>query len=230
VAPERCGPVDRTRGRTRCARCGRDLLGRSAVAPGRARVAGHHPALRRGQLLFSEGDPSNHLFVVADGRIKVLVSSSRGEELILTVLGPGDTLGELSVLDGQPRSATAQALEDVQLVALPASALSELLGRAPELAVAWARELSATVRRLTGSSADLVFLDLPRRLAKLLVDGEGDAVDLGMSQGDTASRLGVTRQSLNRALSALQRRGWVQVEGAHIVLADRDALERFAGS
>lgn len=186
--------------------------------------------LRRGQLLFSEGEASDHLFVVVSGRIKVLLSSPRGEELILTVVGPGDALGELSVLDGQPRSATAEALDDTELLVLPAAGLRDLLAGSPPLALAWAQELAGTVRRLTGSTGDLVFLDLPRRLAKLLLDDGGDPVDLGMSQGDVASQLGVTRQSLNRALSSLQRRGWLSVEGPLIRLQDRGALQRFAGS
>ncbi len=186
--------------------------------------------VRKGQLLFAEGEAAEHLFVVASGRIKVLLSSPRGEELILTVLGPGDALGELSVLDAQPRSATAQALDDSELVVLPAAALRDLLGRSPGLALAWSQELAGTVRRLTGSTGDLVFLDLPRRLAKLLLDKGGDPVDLGMSQGDVASQLGVTRQSLNRALSSLQRRGWLSVNGPQVVLQDRAALQRFAGS
>lgn len=186
--------------------------------------------LRRGQLLFSEGDASEDLYVVSSGRVKVLLSSARGEELILTVVGSGDALGELSVLDGLPRSATAQALDDTDLLVLPAPALRELLARSPELCLSWALELSGTVRRLTGSTGDLVFLDLPRRLAKLLLEAGTEEVDLGMSQGEVASRLGVTRQSLNRALSSLQRRGWIHVGGTHVALQDRPALERLAGS
>jgi len=191
--------------------------------------------LRRGQLLFCEGEPSEHLFVVVTGRVKVFLTSPRGDELLLAVLGPGDALGELSVLDGLPRSASASALDDVTLVALPAAALRQLLARSPALSLAWAQELSGTVRRLTGSAADLVFLDLPRRLAKFLLDADTDgrrpsAVELGLSQSEVAARLGVARQSLNRALSALQARGWIDVQGTRIVLLDRSALERFAGS
>ncbi len=191
--------------------------------------------LRRGQLLFSEGESSEHLFILATGRMKIFLTSLRGDELLLAVVGPGEALGELSVLDGLPRSASAQALDDVTLVALPAAALRMLLGRSPALALAWAQELSGTVRRLTGSSADLVFLDLPRRLAKFLLDADTDAarphtVELGLSQAEVAARLGVARQSLNRALSALQSRRWIDVQGSRVVLLDRSALQRFAAS
>lgn len=188
--------------------------------------------LSRGQVLFVAGEPSSHLYVVATGRLKVLVSSPRGEELVLAVLEAGDSLGEVSVLDQQPRSASAEALEATTLLAVPAAALRELLDRCPSTVLEWAQDLAMTVRRLTGATADLVFLDLPRRLAKLLLDSAhgADRADLGLSQGDLAARLGVTRQSLNRALGGLTRRGWVSVDGTAILLRDAAALRRFADS
>jgi CRP-like cAMP-binding protein len=192
--------------------------------------------LRDGQILFTEGEPSDHLFVVRSGRIRILARSPRGDELVLSVLAPGDVLGELSVIDQGPRSATAEALGDVELLAVAAADVRALLEAEPALLLAVAGELAATVRRLTGNAADLVFLDLPRRLAKLLV-GEATAgpdgvlrVDLGMSQSGLAARLGVTRQTLNRALAGLTRRGWVEAHGGRFVLRDPDALRRFADS
>lgn len=192
--------------------------------------------LRDGQILFTEGEPSEHLFVVRSGRIRIVARSPRGDELVLSVLGPGEVLGELSVIDQGPRSATAEALGDVELLAVAAADVRALLEAQPALLLAAAAELAGTVRRLTGSAADLVFLDLPRRLAKLLL-GEASAgpdgtlrVDPGMSQSGLAARLGVTRQTLNRALSGLTRRGWVEAQGAHFVLRDPDALRRFADS
>ena len=190
--------------------------------------------LRDGQILFTEGEPSEHLFVVRAGRIRIVARSPRGDELVLSVLGPGEVLGELSVIDQGPRSATAEALGDVELLAVAAADVRTLLEAQPALLLAAAAELAGTVRRLTGSAADLVFLDLPRRLAKLLI-GEASPgpdgvllVDPGMSQSGLAARLGVTRQTLNRALSGLARRGWVETQGPGFVLRDPDALRRFA--
>jgi CRP-like cAMP-binding protein len=192
--------------------------------------------LRDGQILFTEGEPSEHLFVVRTGRIRIVARSPRGDELVLSVLGPGEVLGELSVIDQGPRSATAEALGDVELLAVAAADVRTLLEAQPALLLAAAAELAGTVRRLTGSAADLVFLDLPRRLAKLLV-GEASAgpdgtlrVDPGVSQSGLAARLGVTRQTLNRALPGLTRRGWVEAQGPQFVLRDPDALRRFADS
>ncbi len=186
--------------------------------------------LGKGQVLFVEGERSDHLYIVVSGRLNVLVGSPHGGELLLAVLSVGDSVGELSMLDGGLRSATAEALDEVNLVAIPADAVRAVLATSADLALAWAQDLALTVRRLTGSAADLVFLDLPRRLAKLLVAAGDSEVDLGMSQSEVAARLGVTRQSLNRALSGFTPRGWTRVDGSTVRLSDRAALARFAGS
>jgi CRP-like cAMP-binding protein len=211
----------------------------AGVDPARLAPLAGRAFLRRyaaGQVVFTEGEPSEHLYVVRSGRVRVLVESVHGDSVVFAVLGPGDTLGELSVIDGQARSASAEALGELQLVALPADDVRAALRADPALALAAAAALAATVRRLTGSTADLVFLDLPRRLAKLLLaearaDGSGPLrVDPGMSQSGLAARLGVTRQSLNRALGGLARRGWVRHDEGGYLLVDPAALRRFAGS
>jgi CRP/FNR family transcriptional regulator, cyclic AMP receptor protein len=188
----------------------------------------------RGQILFSQGEPSDHLFLVRSGRLRVFVVSSHGEELVLSVSGPGSALGELSVLDREPRSATVEALEPAELIAVPGDDARALLETSPKALRAVAVALAAGMRRLSGTAADLVFLDLPRRLAKLLLaeavtrpDGTIES-RLAMSQTGVAARLGVTRQSLNRALSALAQRSWVTVDGATIRLDDVAALTHFA--
>jgi CRP-like cAMP-binding protein len=188
-----------------------------------------------GQVVFTEGEPSEHLYVVRAGRVRIVVRSPRGEELTLSVLGPGESLGELSIIDGAARSAGAEAVEATELVALPAADVHATFRADPALLLSVAGELAGIIRRLTGGAADLVFLDLPRRLAKLIVaesrSGPGGVrVELGMSQSALAARLGVTRQSLNRALGALVRRGWLSSEGGGYVLHDLPALRRFAES
>lgn len=187
-------------------------------------------SVARGHVLLLEGERSDALYVVVQGRLKVLLSSARGDELVLSVLGPGDAFGEISVLDGRTRSATVQATAATDVLVLPGSALRALLERSPRLALTWATSLAGQVRRLTVAQADLVFLDLPRRLAKLLVEPGATTVDLGGSQTELAARLGVARQSLNRALSALHGRGWISVAGTRVRLDDAAALRRFAGA
>jgi CRP-like cAMP-binding protein len=189
-----------------------------------------------GQVLFTEGEPSEHLYVVHTGRVRVLVTSPRGDELTLSVLGPGDTMGELSIIDGAARSASAEAVAATELLTLPAADVRAAFEADPALLLAVAGELAAIVRRLTGGTADLVFLDLPRRLAKLIVAESRETksgtvhVEVGMSQSGLAARLGVTRQSLNRALSGLVRRGWLSAADGGYVVHDLPALRRFADS
>ena len=186
--------------------------------------------LAKGQVLFTEGEVSDFVFVIVEGRVKVLVSSPRGDELVVSVLGPGELLGELSVLDGSDRSASAVALDGVALWCIPAEALLTLLRSSAMASLALNGELASRLRRLTIATADLVFLDLPRRLAKFLVsDPAGTGVDQ-LAQAEVASQLGVTRQSLNRALQRLQDRGWIEVHRSAVEVIDAAALERFADS
>jgi CRP-like cAMP-binding protein len=192
--------------------------------------------LARGQVLFNEGEPSEHLFFVRSGRLRVFVASARGEELVLSVVGAGESLGELSILDRQPRSATVDALEAAELIALPAHEARALLASNREALNAVALDLAAGMRRLSGTAADLVFLDLPRRLAKLLLAEANRRADgvlesrLAMSQSGVAARLGATRQTLNRAMSTLAQRGWITLEGTTVRIDNEAALTRFAES
>ena len=220
-----------------------DDLRRSALfgvaGPESLRVLASRAYVRRfavGQIVFTEGEPSDHLYVVRSGRVRIFVASAHGDELTLTVLTVGDSIGELSIIDEQPRSASAAAIEATELLTIGADSMRAALTADPSLLWTVAGELAATVRRLTGSAGDMVFLDLPRRLAKLIVAeataGNDGAlrVELGMSQSGVAARLGVTRQSLNRALTGLARRGWISARGHGYVIEDLPSLRRFADS
>jgi CRP/FNR family transcriptional regulator, cyclic AMP receptor protein len=187
---------------------------------------------RRGQIVFTQGDPGGTLIVVVTGRLKVVVRSADGAELTLTMINPGDTLGELSVADGGPRSADAEALETTQLLLVPRDPLWDICAREPSAALALANAVAANVRRLTEAASDLVFLDLPRRLAKALLSQPRDAAGVirpGLRQQDLADQVGGTRQSVNAALSGFQRRGWIEVHDRTVTLKQAAALDRFAG-
>ena len=192
--------------------------------------------LARGQVLFLAGEPSEHLCVVRSGLLRVVTSSPRGDQFVLANVAPGQTLGELSILDGKPRSADVVAADPTELMVVPAAAVRALLEREPAALRAFAIELARSLRRLTGAMGDILFLDLPRRLAKLLVAGavagrDGTyRVELAGSQSVLAAQLGVTRQSLNKALTGLTKRGWIEVTGREVVLRDVAALARFVAS
>ena len=189
---------------------------------------------RRGQIVFAEGDSGDFLLLVVTGRLKVITRTGEGDEFLLAVLHAGDTLGEVALVDGGRRSATVEALEDVDALRLDRQQVQELMAARPivsrQLLVAFAQ----VVRRLTGVATDLVFLDLPRRLAKLLLelrDTAGqDVLDVALTQRELASHIGATRQTVNHALRDFEKRGWITTSGRTVCLRDRDALRRFAGS
>ena len=192
--------------------------------------------LATSQILFIGGEPSEHLYVVRSGLLRVVSTSLRGVQLVLSTAMAGEVIGELSLLDRQPRSADVVAAEPSELIAVPADVARAVLESDPRAVLAVARELAAQVRRLTGAMGDLVFLDLPRRVAKLLLSRsttrtDGKTVsDLGASQAVVAAQLGVSRQSINKALSGLVRHEWIEIDGSSVVLRNPAALRRYVES
>lgn len=187
---------------------------------------------RRGQVVFSTGDPSDTLIVVISGRVKVVVRSADGGELTLTIIGPGGVFGELSVADQGPRSADAETLEESRLLLVPRQTVEEVCARFPSVAQALTSSIAATLRRLTEAASDLVFLDLPRRLAKVLLSqpsGEDGVIRHRISQEELAHQAGSTRQSVNAALRGFERRGWIEVRDRAVIVTQAAALRRFAG-
>lgn len=189
--------------------------------------------LRRRQVLFDQSSSGDSLVVIAEGRLRVTVRSADGSEFALTMLGPGDTLGELSVVDGGARSADAEAVDESTVVLIDRDAMLHAVRRSPELANEVLHRLAADLRRLTDLTADLVFLDLPRRLAKLLVElaqHSEDGAEVALSQEDLAHHVGATRQSINAALRGFERRGWITVGNRRMTLVNEAALTEFGRS
>jgi CRP/FNR family transcriptional regulator, cyclic AMP receptor protein len=188
---------------------------------------------RRGQVVFSTGDPGDTLIVVLSGRVKVVVRSADGAELTLTVIPCYGVFGELSVADGGPRSADAETLEESQLLFIPRETIQQACAHQPALAQALTGSLAATLRRLTEAASDLVFLDLPRRVAKVLLGQPRDAdgrIRCTLTQQELSNQAGSTRQSVNAALRGFERRGWIQARDRAITVQREDALSRFARS
>jgi len=191
----------------------------------------------RGQYLFYQGDAGDRLVVVCTGLVKVVLTSEQGGEVVLTTLGRHESLGELALLDGSPRSASVVAVEPTTVLMLPREAVLELMAGQPAVLDAVLRSLGHLVRRLTDQAGDLVFLDLPGRLAKALVglaqdharDDRGVVLDTGLSQSDIAAMVGATRPAVNRVLQIFASRGLISVEGRVIVLRDLPGLRRRAG-
>jgi CRP/FNR family transcriptional regulator, cyclic AMP receptor protein len=188
---------------------------------------------RRGQIVFTRGDPGETVIVVVSGRVKMTVRSADGGELTLAIIHAGGLTGEVGVVDGGPRSADAETLEDTQLLLIPRDAVRDVCARVPSAAQALTNSIAATLRRLTDATADLVFLDLPRRVAKLLLSqprGDDGIIRFRMSQEEMAHQAGSTRQSVNAALRGFERRGWIEMHDRAISVKQPAALGRFAGT
>ncbi len=171
--------------------------------------------------------------MVISGRVKVVVRSADGGELTLAIIEPAGVFGELSIADGGPRSADAETLEACQLLFVPGETIRDICARMPCAAQALMNLVAASLRRLTEAASDLVFLDLPRRLAKVLLSqapGEDGRIRFGLSQQELAHRVGGTRQSVNAALRGFERRGWVEVHERAVTVRQPTALGRFVGS
>lgn len=195
-------------------------------------------SFRKGQIIFEQGDPADALYVVVEGEVKVHVDSGAGDEMVLVTLRPPDVFGELALVDGGPRSASAEALVQSTLLSLNRRTFLALLEGNPEIAELLLRALGRILRRLTEQASDLVFLDLHGRVAKLLIAFAGErgeeieggiALDLGVTQTDLAAMVGGSRQSVNQILRLFERRGYVDLDGRRVVVKKADLLRKRAG-
>jgi CRP-like cAMP-binding protein len=186
---------------------------------------------RRGEVLFRSGDAGDALLGVVSGRIRISTGNAEGREIFLNIMEPGDTFGEIALLDGGPRTATATAIEPSELVSLRRGPLFELLEREPKTALELLRLCGERLRWTSGLLEDSVFLDAPARLAKRLLSlgelhGEktaaGDRVRI--SQEELASFLGVSRQAVNEQLQDWKARGWVALGRGSVTVQDTAAL------
>ena len=181
----------------------------------------------KGQILFTEGDVSDSVVVLMAGHMKVLLYSKDGGEFIVNTVAPGETIGEVGVLSGGPRSATVQATEASVVLSLPGSVLVDLIRQRPNLALALLQRLSEMVRRITGVATELVFLDLKQRVARFLLlraSEESPTGRPGLTQSEVAASIGASRQRVNGCLREFEKLGWISMESRRLRVLDRDAL------
>ncbi len=194
---------------------------------------------RRGETVFHLGDPGDALFIVMAGSIKITLPADTGDEAILATLRPGDFFGELALLDGAPRSATAVAIEPTETYILARERFRELIATEPIMREALLATLAAEVRRLTHHVEELHFLDitgrLASRLARLAAEPGASRLPDGsirlagpLTQGDLAAMIGCTRQSVNKLLGMFTDDGLIRLERDRIVVIDLDGLGRNA--
>ncbi|MFN8078956.1 MAG: Crp/Fnr family transcriptional regulator [Kineosporiaceae bacterium] len=191
----------------------------------------------RGEVLFTEGDPGDRLYIIVDGKIKLGRASGDGRENLLAILGPGEMFGELSLFDPGPRNATATAVADTSLLGVGSEDLATWLNGRPDVARQLLRSLARRLRRTNEALADLVFSDVPGRVAKALLDlserfgtptDEGLRVTHDLTQEELAQLVGASRETVNKALADFAARGWLRLDQRAVLLLDIDRLRRRA--
>jgi CRP-like cAMP-binding protein len=189
----------------------------------------------KGHTLFKEGDEGDRLYVVLVGKLKLGKSSPDGRENLQEILGPGEMFGELSLFDPGPRTATATAITDAKLLMLPHEKVLDLITSQPAVSLELLRRLAQRLRDSRGEQSDLVFVDVPGRVAKAIIDlGErfGETKDDGLhvkhdlTQEELAQLVGASRETVNKALADFAARGWVSLEPRAVVIKDYERISK----
>jgi CRP/FNR family cyclic AMP-dependent transcriptional regulator len=191
-----------------------------------ARMRSKH--FQRNEVIFHRDDPAGHVYLIASGTVKVSVPEEGGQEVAIALHRGGDVFGEISLFDEGPRSATVTAMTDTTTFALANRDFMDVLRGSPDAMRQLLALLATRIRRSTGHIEDLVFLDLPGRVAKLLIDQSelsGSNV-VSLTQEDLASFVGATRVAVNRVLVDLERRGGVKLGRGSIEIADVALLKK----
>ncbi|CAB4957907.1 MAG: cyclic nucleotide-binding domain-containing protein [Actinobacteria bacterium] len=194
-------------------------------------------SVAKGEIVFQEGEPGDRMYVILEGKVKLGQSSNDGRESLLAILGPGEMFGELSLFDPGQRTSTATALTDAVILALSNEQLRPWLAGRPEVATALLQALARRLRRTNEAMADLVFSDVPGRVAKALMDlgekfgevtSEGLMVTHDMTQEELAQLVGASRETVNKALADFAQRGWIRLESRQVMILDIERLGRRA--
>ena len=189
--------------------------------------------IAKGSILFKEGDDGEHLYVIIDGKLKLGTSSGDGRENLLSILGPGEMFGELSLFDPGPRTSTATAVTDAKLLSLSHEKVIPWLKQNPEVSLQLLTRLSQRLRRTNEAVGDLVFSDVPGRVAKALIDlgdrfgkttPEGLLVNHDLTQEELAQLVGASRETVNKALADFAGRGWLKLDGRSVLITDVERL------
>jgi CRP-like cAMP-binding protein len=191
--------------------------------------------IAKGSILFKEGDDGEHLYVIIEGKLKLGTSSGDGRENLLSILGPGEMFGELSLFDPGPRTSTATAVTDAKLLSLSHEKVIPWLKQNPEVSLQLLARLAQRLRRTNEAVGDLVFSDVPGRVAKALIDlgdrfgkttAEGLLVNHDLTQEELAQLVGASRETVNKALADFAGRGWLKLDGRSVLITDVERLSK----
>lgn len=193
----------------------------------------HRRAFRRGTMIFHKDQAGDALYIVESGRVRIFRPEEGGKELDIDQKGPGDVFGEMALLDGLPRSASVDTLEDTVTYTLSREEFQRALAASPPLATAVLAMLSRTLRHLMDYTETLVFLDVPARVARVLLDmakrygvkEDGSVlINVNLTQAELARMVGATRERVNRALASFRAQKLVELRGKKIAILDPKRL------
>jgi len=197
---------------------------------------GRPRSYRRNARVFAEGDRSDFVVVVVQGRIKVMASTVNGGESVLGIRGPGALVGELAAFDGEPRTASAIALDPLTVRVIPADEFRKFVATAPGAALELIRMLMGRLREGDRRRVEFGAYDATSRVARLLCDlateripGDDGAVRVRLAQHEIAGLVGASRESVVRALAALREQDLVATGRGTVTVFDPEALRRAAG-
>jgi CRP-like cAMP-binding protein len=191
----------------------------------------------RAHVIFAEGEPGDRLYIVLSGKVKIGRKSVDGRENLLAVFGPSDMFGELSIFDPGPRTSTATTVTEVSAVSMDRAALRDWINKRPEIAEQLLRVIARRLRRTNNMLADLIFTDVPGRVAKALLQlaqrfGIQEAgmlrVTHDLTQEEIAQLVGASRETVNKALADFAHRGWLRLEGKSVLILEPERLARRA--
>jgi CRP/FNR family cyclic AMP-dependent transcriptional regulator len=191
----------------------------------------------RGHTVFTEGEPGERLYIVISGKVKIGRRSPDGHENLLTILGPSDMFGELTIFDPGPRTSSATTITRVRAVSMDRATLRAWISDRPETAEQLLRVIARQHRRATNNLADLIFTDVPGRVARQLLQlarrfgtHEDGALRVkhDLTQEEIAQLVGASRETVNKTLSDFVRRGWIRLDGKSVLISDTERLARRA--
>jgi len=192
---------------------------------------GTERALIRGDVLFHEGDNAESMYLLMSGRIAIIIANPLdSRETVVSLMEHGDLFGEMSMLDHQPRSATARALEASRLLEIPFEPVATAFKNDPTMLWGVTRLLASRLRAMDEALADSVFLDVTGRTAKRLLElsEDHDEFVLPVTQEELAGMVGASRERVNKAISSFIRLGWLEQSDRRYVIRQRDRLQQRA--
>jgi CRP-like cAMP-binding protein len=189
------------------------------------------------QELCHKGDPGNQLYLIVDGVVKAQTTSPSGDDIVFSIMGPGEMFGELALLRGGKRTATVVAIRDAQLIVIDRRELFPFLRRNPDAALKVLEVLAARVERLSAKVEDKTFLNLPQRLAKCLFElvarwgrkaADGLHIEQRLSQSELGDLVATSRESINKQMKSWEKEGVAAMRNGQIVILDEKALKRIS--